>query len=133
MITDRDICVALGTRDRLPSTFTASQVMSRNVATCRDTNEIHEALRIMRTRKVRRIPVVDHSGKLECFLCLSDLVLDARHDDGSKPLMELTSGDYAGRRVVSSRQLRARSTISREASVNAMTPTAARLSPRWLQ
>lgn len=81
----RDICVALGTRDRLPSTLMASQVMSRNVATCRDTDEIHEALRIMRTRKVRRIPVVDQSGKLEGLLCLSDLVPDARHDDGNKP------------------------------------------------
>jgi len=37
------------------------------------------------------------------------------------------------RRVVSSRQLRARSTTSSEASVKAMTPTADSVSPRWLQ
>lgn len=85
IITDRDICVALGTLDLLPSTLMASQGMSRKVATCRDTDEIHEALRIMRTGKLRRIPVVDQSGKLEGILCVSDLVLDARHDDGSKP------------------------------------------------
>src|ERR1700722_10220683 len=35
--------------------------------------------------------------------------------------------------VVSSGQLRPRSTISSEASVKAMTPTAAKVSPRWLQ
>ncbi len=37
------------------------------------------------------------------------------------------------RRVVSSRQLRPRSTRRREARVKAMTPTAAKVSPRWLQ
>jgi len=37
------------------------------------------------------------------------------------------------RRVVSSRQLRPRSTASRETSVKAITPTAAKVSPRWLQ
>src|ERR1700688_206749 len=37
------------------------------------------------------------------------------------------------RRVVSSRQLSPRSTISSEARVKAMTPTAANVSPRWLQ
>ena len=42
-------------------------------------------------------------------------------------------GGPQARRVVSSRQLSARSATSREASVKAMTPTAARLSPRWLQ
>ena len=37
------------------------------------------------------------------------------------------------RRVVSSRQFRPRSTISSEARVKAITPTAAKVSPRWLQ
>jgi hypothetical protein len=37
------------------------------------------------------------------------------------------------RRVVSSRQFRPKSTISSEARVKAMTPTAERVSPRWLQ
>src|SRR5579862_5884674 len=45
----------------------------------------------------------------------------------------VTNGDHQARRVVSSRQLRPRSTTSREASVKAMTPTAAKVSPRWLQ
>jgi len=43
------------------------------------------------------------------------------------------SGDHQSRPVVSSRQLRPRSTISSEARVKAMTPTAAKVSPRWLQ
>ena len=48
-------------------------------------------------------------------------------------LITLIAGDHQARRVVSWRQSRPRSTTSREASVNAMTPTAAKVSPRWLQ
>src|SRR5271166_2903667 len=85
IITDRDICVALGTRNLRPSQLTAEQVMSRQVATCRSSDDLHTALKIMRTRKVRRIPVVGDTGKLEGILCLSDLILQARHDNGSRP------------------------------------------------
>ena len=85
IITDRDICVALGTRDRRPSELVAEKVMSRQVATCRTVDEIHAALKIMQTRKVRRLPVVNEVGKLEGILCMSDLILDARHDDGTRP------------------------------------------------
>jgi CBS domain-containing protein len=85
IITDRDICIAIGTRNRRPSELVAEQAMSRQVATCRCTDDIHAALKVMRTRKVRRIPVVDDQGKLEGILCISDLILDARHYDGSRP------------------------------------------------
>ncbi len=85
IITDRDICVALGTRNRLASDVLAEQTMSSKVVTCRASDPIHTALDIMRKQRLRRLPVVDAAGKLEGVLCLSDLVLDARHDDGDRP------------------------------------------------
>ena len=94
IITDRDICVAVGTRNRRPSEITAGQAMSRQVAICKSNDDIHDALDLMRARKVNRVPVVGESGKLEGILCLSDLILQARHDDGSQP--ELTYEDVMG-------------------------------------
>ena len=85
IITDRDICVALGTRNRIPSELAAEEAMSSPAATCQASDEIHAALNIMRTRKVRRLLVVDREGKPEGMLCLSDLIMHARHDDGSRP------------------------------------------------
>jgi CBS domain-containing protein len=85
ILTDRDICVALGTRNRIPAELTAEQAVSKQVATCHPSDEIHAALNIMRTRKVRRLPVIGREGKLEGILCLSDLIMHARHDDGSRP------------------------------------------------
>lgn len=94
ILTDRDICIAIGTRDQRPSELLAGEAMSRLVATCRSTDDIHDALRLMRTRNVTRVPVVSDQGKLEGILCLSDLILNAHHDDGSEP--ELSYEDVMG-------------------------------------
>ena len=48
----------------------------------------------MRTRKIRRVPVVGEGGKLEGILCLSDLILYARHEDGTRP--DLSYEDVMG-------------------------------------
>ena len=68
IVTDRDICIALGTRNRRPSELTVGEVMSNNVAVCHPDDEIHNALNTMRTRKVRRLPV-GGAGKREGVLC----------------------------------------------------------------
>jgi len=94
IITDRDICLALGANDRRPSEVTAGQAMTRQVATCEGSDDIHAALKTMRSRRVRRIPVVGEGGTLEGILCLSDLIEMARHDDGSRP--QLSYEDVMG-------------------------------------
>ncbi len=44
VITDRDICIAVGTRNRLPSELVVQEVASKNVITCKPDDEIHEPL-----------------------------------------------------------------------------------------
>lgn len=87
IITDRDVCIYVGTSDHRPSEVTVAQAMSHDVAVCRPDDEIHSALKTMRSRKVRRLPVVSATGKLEGMLSVSELLLHARHDDGSHPLL----------------------------------------------
>jgi CBS domain-containing protein len=85
MITDRDICVALSTRNEKPAELTAEHVMSANVATCRPGDEVRQALETMRERQLHRLPVVDSEGKLKGILCTGDLLLNAKHQDGARP------------------------------------------------
>ena len=85
IITDRDICIALGTRNQRASELTVGQVMSGKLYMCHSDDEIHAALNTMRVHKVRRLPVVNHEGKLTAMLCASDVLLHVRHDDGSGP------------------------------------------------
>ena len=82
MITDRDIAIALGTRN-----VKASEVRVRDVslpklfyATAQE--DIHIALQTMAAQKVRRLPVVDAKGALEGILCLDDIVLFAEEIGG---------------------------------------------------
>ncbi|HXX20111.1 MAG TPA: CBS domain-containing protein [Candidatus Acidoferrum sp.] len=77
VITDRDLCVALGTRNRLPGEITVGEVLSGEAFTCRTEDDIHAALQTMAAKKVRRLPVVDESGVLQGILSMDNVVLHA--------------------------------------------------------
>ena len=81
MITDRDICIAAGTRNRLPSDIQVSEVAPQKIYTCAPEDDIHAALKTMQKQKVRRLPVVGKEGKLKGILCLNDIVLNTRQGD----------------------------------------------------
>lgn len=77
MITDRDICIAAGTRNWIPSEIKVSDVVPQKVHTCCGEDDIHAALKTMQTYRVRRLPVVGKDGKLQGILCLDDVVVSA--------------------------------------------------------
>jgi CBS domain-containing protein len=81
VITDRDICIALGTQDRLPHTVPVRDAETTSVMTCAPDDELRHALEIMRDYKVRRIPVVDTDHHLKGIVSLNDIVLraDGKH------------------------------------------------------
>jgi len=83
LITDRDICIALGTRNARPSDLTAGDVASGKPLTCGADDDVHSALHIMRQEGVRRLPVVNAEGVVEGILCLDDIVLRAQCEDGT--------------------------------------------------
>ena len=75
ILTDRDISIALGTRNRAPSRLRVSEVMAREVWTCRNIDESGIALKAMRDHRVRRLPVVDAEGRLCGIFSLNDAIL----------------------------------------------------------
>src|SRR5687768_3774609 len=75
IITDRDICIALGTRNRPASTILVDSVMTRGVDTCREDEDVAVALGRMKERHVRRLPVLDDRGRLVGILSLNDIIL----------------------------------------------------------
>ena len=87
MITDRDIAIALGTRNVRPSAVNVRDVSMPKLFYTMTDEDIHVALRTMGAQKVRRLPVVDGKGILQGILCLDDIVLFAEEKGG------LTYGD----------------------------------------
>jgi CBS domain-containing protein len=86
MLTDRDISIALGTRNVKAADAYVRDVALPKVFFCLPEDDIHSALRTMQAQQVRRLPVVDHEGALEGILTLDDIVLYA----GEKPGDPLT-------------------------------------------
>src|SRR5262245_9161088 len=74
MITDRDICIALGTRNKRASEVSVYDVLSGPVWVCRPDDEIRTALKSMREGRIRRLPVVNSAGGLEGIVCLDEIV-----------------------------------------------------------
>jgi CBS domain-containing protein len=83
VITDRDISIALGTRNRLPGEITIKEVASPNLYCCKPEDEVHSALHTMASAKVRRLPVVNKAGKLEGILSMDDVVSHSEANRGS--------------------------------------------------
>src|SRR5512134_3802292 len=59
MVTDRDIVIRLVAEARDPATTLLTDLCSHAVVTVRPTDSLEEAVRLMRTHAIRRLPVVD--------------------------------------------------------------------------
>jgi CBS domain-containing protein len=75
IVTDRDICIAMGTRNRLPGELTVGEIAIQKVFTCSPNDDIHEALHYMGDHQVRRLPVVNDQGVPQGVLSMDDLLL----------------------------------------------------------
>jgi CBS domain-containing protein len=77
MITDRDIAIALGTRNARASETIVRDVSLPKLFSTTAEEDVQVGLRTMGAQKVRRLPVVDSTGALEGIVCLDDIVLFA--------------------------------------------------------
>jgi len=77
MITDRDVAVALGTRDAKAADVIVRNVSLPKLFSTSPGEDVPAALRTMAAQKVRRLPVLDAKGALEGILCLDDVILFA--------------------------------------------------------
>jgi CBS domain-containing protein len=79
MITDRDICIAAATKHRDPTNIRVKEVISGQVYGCSADTDIHEALKIMQQKQVRRLPIISaEDGRLCGILSMNDIALKAR-------------------------------------------------------
>lgn len=75
ILTDRDIVIGpvAQSPDRIGA-LVVGDVMSRDVATVLEDDAVHSALETMRSRGIRRVPVVGRDGRLEGLLAFDDVV-----------------------------------------------------------
>jgi CBS domain-containing protein len=77
VVTDRDICIALGTRGRPSGEVAVVDVMSKKVYSCAPDDDVRMALGTMRDGRVRRLPVISKEGALVGVISMDDILLRA--------------------------------------------------------
>ncbi|HVB32985.1 MAG TPA: CBS domain-containing protein [Patescibacteria group bacterium] len=82
VITDRDMCIALGTRNRLAGEIAVGEVISGKVFSCGPEDDLQTVLTAIGRMQVRRMPVIDAKSKLVGLLSMDDLVL---HSEAKAP------------------------------------------------
>ena len=85
IVTDRDIVLRCVAQNTDVDDTTVEQVMTESVATCHENDGIFDCIMKMKQAKVRRIPVVDDSGKAVGIISFGDLLAVL-----SKEFVELT-------------------------------------------
>jgi len=75
VVTDRDLFIALATRDAKPSELTVGSVARPAPITCTPRDDVHQAMGKMKSHRVRRLPVVDKDGTLVGIVSMNDLLL----------------------------------------------------------
>jgi CBS domain-containing protein len=79
MVTDRDIVVRTVAAAQDPATTTLADICSHAVVTVSPTERVEEAVRLMRTHAIRRVPVVD-GGQPVGIVSLGDLAVERDPD-----------------------------------------------------
>ena len=74
IVTDRDIVVSVVAAGIDPSVFTLGDVTMPELATIHEYDDVYEAMRRMRAKGVRRLPVTDFDGFLKGIVTLDDVI-----------------------------------------------------------
>jgi CBS domain-containing protein len=84
MITDRDICMAVATKNRLASELTVGEVSAGKIISCQSDADVRAALDLMKREQLRRLPVTDGAGQLVGILSIADVIRHAKKGESKK-------------------------------------------------
>jgi CBS domain-containing protein len=77
VVTDRDMYIALATRNTLASRLKVGSVATKKLVTCVPEDDVKGALAKMSHERVRRLPVVGFGGTVLGILSMNDILLAA--------------------------------------------------------
>ncbi|MBK5297322.1 MAG: CBS domain-containing protein [Vicinamibacteria bacterium] len=80
VVTDRDMFIALATRNERASVVRVGEVSTSLVLTCEPEDDVHAALATMKQGRVRRLPVVGFGKTVLGIISMNDILLVAGAD-----------------------------------------------------
>lgn len=87
IVTDRDIVIRGVAEGRDPSTTALGDVCSRDMTTLSPEDSVSDAIRLMKEKAIRRVPVID-DGKPAGIVTIGDLAMDRDPDSALAAISE---------------------------------------------
>jgi CBS domain-containing protein len=75
IITDRDLAIKVVAELRDLSRTRVGDVMTRTIVVCREDDDLSTAIAAMEEYQIRRIPVIDHGGRIVGIISLADVAI----------------------------------------------------------
>jgi CBS domain-containing protein len=98
IVTDRDLVIKVLAGGRSVERSTVGDAMTSNPASCREEDDVTEAMRVMGERQVRRMPVVDREGRLTGIIAQADVATRMGRDSDTGQMVESISEPGGARR-----------------------------------
>lgn len=89
-LTDRDIVTRVVAEGKDPQSVTVREVASTDVVTIDPQQDLDEALRLMATNQVRRLPVVEEDGRLVGIVAQADVAREANDEQTGELVGEIS-------------------------------------------
>lgn len=80
MVTDRDIVCRALADGRDPATMTARDVMTKGIFYCLEDEDVEDAIHLMETKRIRRLPVINRAKRMVGMLSFSDVSHRVSHE-----------------------------------------------------
>ena len=89
-LTDRDIVTRVVAEGKDPQSVTVREVASTDVVTIGPQQDLDEALRLMATNQIRRLPVVEEDGRLVGIVAQADVAREANDEQTGELVGEIS-------------------------------------------
>ena len=90
IVTDRDIVLQAVAEEKDPRGMPVREVASRELVTIGPEEDLSEALRLMASHQVRRIPVVDEDSRLVGTVAQADIAREVKDKDSGQMLQGIS-------------------------------------------
>jgi CBS domain-containing protein len=90
IVTDRDIVIRAVAKGKDPRGMPVREVCSTEIITVSPDQDLSDALRIMATNQVRRLPVVDEENRLVGVVSQADVAMEAKEKSVGEMVEEIS-------------------------------------------
>ena len=90
IVTDRDIVIQAVAEEKDPRGMPVREIASRDLVTIGPQEDLSEALTLMASHQVRRIPVVDGDNRLVGVVAQADIAREVKDKDSGQMLQDIS-------------------------------------------